>query len=107
MENAPPPPVAGPFLRLHVWSLALASALTALILAIIAWPIHAMMMARAAVRYGTYGGWQGPAGAHAPLMMHHTMGPWHLLGVTVVMVWAGIGGAIVAALYNAFIGRSR
>jgi hypothetical protein len=105
VENTPSP-LPSPNLRLQVWPFALASALTALILGIIAWPIHAMMMARAAARYSMSGGmWRGPAGAHAPMLVHHAMGPWHLLGIIVVMVWVGVGAAIFAALYNAFAVR--
>lgn len=104
MENTPSPVVRA-YLQIHIWSFSLASALTALILGIIAWPIHAMMMARHSARYGTYGGWQGQAGPHAPMMMQHNMGPMHLVGIIVILVWAGVGAAIFAALYNAFVGR--
>jgi hypothetical protein len=106
MENAPsaaPPAASRVYARLHVWSLSLASALTTLLLGLIAWPIHAMMMARAAARYGMYTGpWRGMAGPHAP-MMHPALGSWHLLGLVIVLIWAGIAAAILAALYNAFI----
>lgn len=103
MENTSAP-VAVAYLRIHVWAFVLASALTALILGIIAWPIHAWMMARAAARYGAYGGWHDGAGAHAPMMMHHSFGPMHAIGLIVVMIWAGVGAAILGALYNAFVG---
>lgn len=107
MENTPSPSPTSLYLRLNVWGLALASALTTVILGLIAWPIHAMMMAHAAARYGTYGGpWQGmPSGPHAPMMMHPGLGAWHFFGLIIVMIWAGVGGAILAALYNAFIAR--
>ena len=106
MENTPSP-VAVAYLRIHIWSFVLASALTALILGIIAWPIHAMMMAHAAARAGAYGGWQGGMGPHAPMMLHHNLGPMHAIALVVVMVWAGVGAAILSALYNAFVGSRK
>jgi len=103
MENPSSSSAAVLYMRLHVWSFALACAITALLLGLIAWPIHAMMMARAAVKYGAYRGpWHNMAGPHAPMMMHHGFGAWHLL---IFMVAAGVGGAILAALYNAFAVR--
>jgi hypothetical protein len=103
VENTPSP-VAVAYLRIHIWAFVLASALTALILGIIAWPIHALMMARAAARYGTYGAWHGGAGPHGSMMMYHGLGPMHAIGLIVVMLWAGVGAAILGALYNAFVG---
>jgi hypothetical protein len=104
MENAPSSPspsVPRVYVQLHVWGLTLAAAVTTLILGLIAWPFHAMMMTRAATRYGMYGAPPGLAGPHAPLM-HAGLGPWHLLGIVIVCIWAGIGAAILAGLYNAF-----
>jgi hypothetical protein len=104
VENTPAP-VTQAYLRLHVWSFTLASALTALILGIVAWPIHAMMMARAARFHAYGGGWQPGMGPHPPMMLHHSFGPMHAIALIVIMVWVGIGAAILAALYNAFVGR--
>ncbi len=106
MENTSSFSATTVYTRLHVWSFALAAAITTLILGLIAWPIHAMMRARAAVNYGMYGGpWHGMAGPHAPLMTHPGFAGSHFLGLIIVMVCAGVGAAILAALYNAFAVR--
>jgi hypothetical protein len=104
MATAPTPSQSAPvsaFLQLNVGAFALACAITAFIAGLVAWPFQAMMWARAA-RYGVYGPWHGMAGPHAP-MMHAGLGAWHLLALVILFVWAGIFGAILAALYNAFV----
>lgn len=39
------------------------------------------------------------------MVAHPGFGGWHLLGLIIFMVWAGVGAAILAALYNAFAVR--
>jgi hypothetical protein len=37
--------------------------------------------------------------------VHQNVGPIHAILLIVLMVWAGVGAAILGALYNAFVGR--
>ncbi len=106
MQSPPasPSPTTPPgYVRVHVWSATLAAAVTALLLGLIAWPIRAALWAHA----WRHGAWRGMTGAPAhPMMAHpmlfHPMAGVHLLAIVVVAIWAGIGGAVFAALYNAF-----
>ncbi|HKU81093.1 MAG TPA: hypothetical protein VJP76_02900 [Candidatus Tumulicola sp.] len=98
MEQLP----RGGFLPLNVWSTTLASALTALIIAILSLPLHLM---HAGHGMGPRGGMgmhgMGPQGAPNPGMIF----VWVLIWLLVVFVYGGVAGAIFGALYNAILNR--
>lgn len=90
------------FFALNVWSTTLASALTALIVAILSLPLHFMHM-------GHGMGGRGQMGLHGG-MPYAAPNPglifvWVLIALLVVFVYAGVAGAIFAAIYNTILSR--
>jgi len=94
------------YLRLNVWTAALASAITAVIIAVLSLPVHLTMHARAMRET-----W-GPNGAPSPgppgTMMQSPMwgagfAAWIIVALLVVIVYSGVAGAIFAAIYNALL----
>ena len=119
-------PASSPFARLHVWALTASFATAALILGLLSLPLH-LLRRRA---YEGYGGpfgaapmvvpgaspqpWPVPSGAHGWPEWHHAWGGGYAMmhhlspGIAVLIVIsmaivAGIGGAIVASVYNALL----
>lgn len=97
------------FLTLNAWSVTLASALTALIVAILSLPLHLMHMGRG---FGSHEAMLGPRGGYPMqgVMQHPAPSPglivvWVLIALLVVFVYGGVAGAIFAALYNALLSR--
>ncbi len=93
------------YLELRVWTTALASASTAVIIAILSLPIHLMMHA-----HGMREGWRTSGAARAPggSMMHAPMSGagfvgWIFVALLVLIVYSGVAGAIFAATYNALV----
>ncbi len=91
------------FLALNVWSTTLASALTALIVAILSLPLHFM-------HAGHGMGPRGPMGLHGGGMPYTPPNPglvlvWVLVALLVVFVYGGVAGSIFAAIYNAILSR--
>lgn len=125
------PTPAPPFQRLHVWSLTLSFAITTLIIGLLTLP--AVLIARRAHEEPFEGSppwaapgaspqplpgasgaprpWEGPYWHHGwggpyPMLLqhHHPLSPaFHVLVIVSMAILAGIGGAIIAALYNAFL----
>lgn len=90
-------------LRLGVWAFAVASAVAAAALCILTLPVHLWMHERFAGYGMMHGGGYPGAG---PWMMHQGgLGLWPLWALILVSLWAGIGGAIVAAVYNTVVQR--
>lgn len=115
--------------RLNVWALTASFAISGLILGFITLPLRLLK------RHGEermFGGpppwagagtphpWTGPSGApqpwsgsfepHGPwaahAMMHHGPGVgWHIIAIVIVAIFAGIAGALIAAVYNALLPR--
>ncbi len=94
------------YVRLNVWGLTVASAVTALLLGLISWPLHAMMWMNRMGGYGMHGPGYPMPGPGYPMMQGGYFGVWHLELLVIVAVWAGIGGAALAAIYNA-VGAKR
>lgn len=92
----------GGFLRLNVGAMAAASAVTALIIAILALPLHLMReRTMLATPRGTIFPAPGPP---------HPMGGGFALGfllvwLLIVLVYAGVAGALFAAIYNVTLTR--
>lgn len=95
-------------MKLSIKATMLSSALTALIMVLLSLPIHLM-------RWQWMGGMEHGAGTwlpghpwgHGMMMQQAQMGGWPviawiLLAIAVLMVYAGLTGAIFAAIYNAF-----
>jgi hypothetical protein len=97
MQESPQPV----YLRFHVWGFTVASAVAAAVLCLLTLPVHMWKHQR----YAGYGMLHGGPGAYpgaGPAMMHHAgFGLWPLWALILVVLWAGIGGAIFAAVYNA------
>jgi hypothetical protein len=93
------------FLRLHVWGFAVASAVAAVALCLLTLPLHLWMHQR----HGAYGMMHGGLGTYPGaghmMMSHPGLGLWPLWALILVALWAGIAGAIVAAVYNAIAQR--
>ena len=99
-----PDEVQQSYLRLNVWATCVSFAVAAAALAILAWPFtllahHRMYemhdggypMMHGGAAYGKYGG-GAAVGVHVGIFL-------------AFVIWAGIAGAIVAAVYNAMVGR--
>lgn len=87
------------FQRLNVWALAVGSAVSAVVVMLLAWPLKLLMHHE--VRTDMH--------EHADYYaVHHgDTALWHLGMLVVIALWAGIGGAVVAAVYNAVAARQR
>ena len=95
-------------LSLDVWSVTAASALTALIVAILSLPLHLMHAGR--MVGGAMGGPRSGMPMQGMMQPHLAPSPgmilvWVLIVLLVVFVYGGIAGAIFAALYNAILTR--
>jgi hypothetical protein len=86
-----------------VWGFTVASAVAAVVVTLLALPLHLWKHQR----YAMYGAMHSGAGQYPggyPTAMHHAgFGLWPVFAIILVAVWAGIGGAIVAAVYNAMV----
>ena len=100
MQQSEPQPAA--FLRLNVWGVTLSSALTALIVLILSFPLHLMHQRSMA---GARGG--GPDfGAPHPMMGGDGISvAFVLIALLLALVYGGVAGAIFASLYNAILNR--
>ena len=92
------------YLRLNVWGLTVGCAATTFLLGLISWPAHAIMWAHRASVYGMPGA-PGYPMRHGTYFEVSHFGVWHLGLLAIVALWAGIGGAILAAVYNAVAAR--
>ncbi len=94
-------------MKLSIRATTFASAFTALIMILLTLPFHLMQwgwMGGMSHRGGT---WPGGTWMHGMMASHPGLGGWPfiawlLLAIAVVIVYAGITGAIFAAMYNAF-----
>ena len=98
------------YLSLNVWSLTLGSASAALVLGIVTLPMK-MLAIHHRMGYGFTGPGPGPGTVPAPDigMMHHAAFatlPWHIVGLLAFVILVGIGGAIIAAVYNASLPKA-
>jgi hypothetical protein len=100
----------GGYLKFNVGATAAASAVTALIIAILALPLH-LMRERAVVGFAGAGRvFPGPGREFPPAGMPHPMGGGFALGLLlvwllIVLVYAGVAGALFAAIYNVTLTR--
>jgi hypothetical protein len=95
------------YFRFNVWATTLASAATGLIIVILSLPFHRMhpRMGLAGPRIGIVAPGVGVVPPHpAPLGGGPVVG-WIFIGLLAVIVYAGIAGAIFAAIYNAIVSR--
>lgn len=92
MENIPSPSPFPTFLRLNVWGLALATAVTVFLLNLAATVLHGMIGA-----HFYHMGWE-----HTRWMEYGSLsGVWLFLAPVIHAVLAGIAAAIFGAVYNA------
>lgn len=97
--------------RLHVWGLTVASGVAALLMGLLALPLHLLKYAhemRAPMMRGPMGTPPGmgypPQGVLEPHAWQAGGGIGLLvLGLILLAVWGGIAGAVVAAVYNALL----
>ena len=87
------------FARLHVWGFTVSCAVAAAVLSVLALPLHMWKHEH----FAGYGMGQGGPGPYGP--EGHAMGLWPVWMLLLVTLWAGIAGAIVAAVYNAMVAR--
>jgi ribose/xylose/arabinose/galactoside ABC-type transport system permease subunit len=86
-------------MKLSIRSMTFASVLTALIMALLTLPFHIM-------RWGMVGRpWGHGMMVSHPGMSGWPIAAWMLLAFAVLIVYAGIAGAVFAAIYNAFAPR--
>jgi hypothetical protein len=93
-------------MKLNVWSVTLASVITAVVMTVLTLPFRALVAAHM-MRV-----WSAEGGAALPgAMMRHPMlgGGFGIaalfVGLLVVVVYSGIAGALFAAIYNALVAR--
>ncbi len=91
----------GGYLRLNVGATALAGAVTAIILAIVSLPLHLLHR----TMFGATRGMMFPGGGAIHPAMGAGSAAWILLGCLVVLVYAGVAGALFAIIYNAMLTR--
>lgn len=90
----------GGYLRLNVGATAAAGAVTAIIMAILAFPLHLMHR----TIFGAPRGMMFP-GQVVPHPMMGAGGVWIIIGLIVLLAYAGVAGAIFAAIYNVTMTR--
>ena len=78
--------------------MSVAYAVAALAVSILAWPLKFLIHHRALYP-------MAPGGAAYPMAHHGGASLWHLGLLLVFVLWAGIAGAIIAAVYNAMIAK--
>jgi hypothetical protein len=97
--------------RLHVWGLTVASGVAALLMGLLALPLHLLKLHGLMTR-GPMGTPPGMGYPPQGMMQPHA---WHagggigllVLGLILLAVWGGIAGAVVAAVYNALLPKSK
>jgi hypothetical protein len=101
--------------RLHVWGLTVASGAAALLMGLLALPLHLLKHVHEMREPMMRGPMGTPPGMGYPpqgMMQPHT---WHaggeigllVVGLILLAVWGGIAGAVVAAVYNALLPKSK
>jgi hypothetical protein len=95
-------PIQPLFQRLSIWAMSVAFATAAFALAVLAFPL-AMLHHHMGYKMMRGGGYPMPQAGGDYGMMHAGGMPWmwHIGMLLVFVLWAGISGAIVAAVYNA------
>lgn len=97
------------YLSLNVWSLTLGSACAALVLGIVVLPVK-MLAIHHRMGYGITGPGPGPGTVPGPdIGMYHAAFaslPWHIVALLAIVILVGIGGAIIAAVYNASLPKA-
>ena len=91
------------FQRLSIWAMSVAFATAAFALAVLTFPL-AMLHHHMGYKMMRGSGYPMPAPGGDYAMMHHAGGMpwmWHIGMMLAFVLWAGISGAIVAAVYNA------
>jgi hypothetical protein len=93
--------------RLNVWGFTVASATAAVVLCIVTLPLH-IWMRHHWTPYGMMHGGGAYTSPGYPMMHHAGFGLMHVVvALVMVAVFAGIGGAVVAAVYNAMLRERR